>query len=104
MAHLVVAIDVECALVAPVMHHGRNFANHPNGPHDVVGVAVGDKQVLNVLKGNACTMQLLENAIPSTGINHERATSCVQVETGVVATSAHGIASAEHGDLFHCVF
>ena len=66
----VMAIDGERALELSLMNQGRNLANHPNDAHDVVGVAVSEKEMMYALKGDASTMQLTKDAIAAAGIHH----------------------------------
>ena len=94
MARLIVTIDGERRLILTLVDEGRNFANHPDDTHDVVGVGVGNKQVMNILKGNACPMELPEDAVAATCIDHEQRLWRVQAETGVVAAHTHGVACA----------
>ena len=94
MTRLVVAINSERRLIFALVDEGRNLANHPHHTHDVVGVGVGDKQVMNVLKRNACPVQLPENAVAAARINHEQRLWRMQAETGVVAAHTHGVACA----------
>ena len=64
----------------------------------MVGVAVGDKHVADVLKGDFRLDELLQNAVATTAVNEHTALGRVEVEAGVVAVDAHGITRAKHGD------
>lgn len=96
MCHLVVAIDVERAVEFALVHHGRDLAYHPYNSHDVVGVAMCDKEVMHLLDGNASPVKLTKDAVATTGIDHHPAAGCLQPEAGVIASCAHGIARAQH--------
>ena len=99
MAHFIVAIDGENALVLALEDHGRNLADHPDGTHDVVGVAMGDKHVIDVLEGDVGCNELAQDTIAAPAVNEHPPFGSMQVETGVETVDAHGIARSEHGDV-----
>ena len=96
--HLVVAVDGERPLVLALVDEWRNFAYHPDGAHDVVGVAVGDEHVSDALEGDFGSDELPQDAVAATAVNQQPSLRGVQIEAGVVAVHAHGVARAQHRD------
>lgn len=66
--HLVVAIDVQLALVALTLRH---HADDPDDAQHVVGVGVGDEEMMNVGYLDVRLAKLRENAVAATRIDEE---------------------------------
>lgn len=98
LAHLVVAVDGERPLVFALKNQWGDLAQHPDGAHDVVGVAMGDEHVADALEGDPRLDDLPQDAVAAAAVHEHAAPWRVQVETGVVAVHAHGIARPQHGD------
>ena len=92
--HHIVAVDAERPLVLALKDHGRDLTHHPDSAQDVVGVTVGNEHVADALKGDFGFDELLQNAVASTTVNEHTALGRMQVEAGVIAVDAHGVASA----------
>ena len=98
VAHHVVAVDREGPLMLTLEDHRRNLAHQPDGAQDVVGVAVRNEHVADALKGDVRLDELLQDAVAAPAVHQHAPLGAVQIEAGVVAVDAHGVAGAQHGD------
>ena len=89
MTHLAVAVDSERAVVFTLVEQRRDFAYEPYHAHYMVGMHMGDEEVMNLRIVDASTIELAEDTVAATCIHHQMPCLRFKVETGVVAPSAH---------------
>ena len=66
-------------------------ANHPYHPQDMVGMGVGDKNVVYVATTDARPLQLGEYAIAAASVDEQKVLTIVHHKTGVVAPRNEGV-------------
>ena len=78
MAHLpqavgnvLMAVQMQRALIAAALHAVTNHAQHPNSAQHVVGVAVRQKDVMHLIDANAQFFQVGQHAAAAAGVNHK---------------------------------
>jgi hypothetical protein len=74
-------------------------AYHPDATQKMVGVGVGNKEVIDVLTGYFCLFQLGEDTITSTCINKQHPFFAMKSEASVVASGSQCVTCAKHGDI-----
>ena len=94
--HLVVAIDVEMALVVFALGH---HADHPDHAQHMVGVGMGDEEVVEVADGHASALELPQHAVASASSDEEARGGGLEEEARVVALGHGGVGRAQHDDL-----
>ena len=67
----IVTIHGECAAVVVGIHHLRYAAHHPYHAQYVVGVAMGEKCVMQGVKVDSCLLKLCQYAVAAAGIYQE---------------------------------
>ena len=104
LAHGLVAVDVQFALVLARVHHRRDLAQHPDHAVQVIRMRVRDEQVVHRLKAQLRVLHLAQDAVAAARVHQQRAMVVRDGKAGIVAAGRQGIACAQHGQLFHCVF
>lgn len=54
----------------------QGHAHHPHATQQVVGVRVGNEEVVNAIVSNTGSLHLRENAIPASRIHKQHGTVC----------------------------
>ena len=65
----------------------------------MVGVGMGNKEVVDVLAGYFSLFQLGEDTITSTCINKQHPFFAMKCEASVVASGSQSVTCAKHGDV-----
>lgn len=100
--HLLVAIDVDYPVAFPFRLLLQKEADDPQHTYDMVGVGMGDKDVMDEGNGDVRIFQLPQDAVAAAGVDEEGCLIVVKEKARVVATCHKGVACAEDGDLrFH---
>ena len=97
--HLVVAIDVQMALVALTLCY---HTYHPYYAQHVVSMGMGNEQMMDVRNWETYFAQLGENAVAATCINKQPGGGGREHKTSIVDMGNCGAARAEHRYLIHC--
>ena len=93
-----VPVDVQRAVVSLFLYRVDHSACHPYGTNDVVGVRMSQKQVADVGNRHARLFKLCQDAVASTGVDHQPRHTAVDDEARVVASRHEGASRAEYGN------
>lgn len=74
----------------------NEHAHHPDDAQDVVGVGVGDVDVVYLSSVDAGPFQLRKHTVASPGVNEQLVAAIVHHEAGVVAVRYEGVAGPQH--------
>lgn len=91
-------VDVQRAVVSLFLYRIDHSACHPYGTNDVVGVRMSQKQVADVGNRHARLFKLCQDAVASTGVDHQPRLAAVDDEARVVASRHEGASRAEYGE------
>ena len=90
----VMAPDREVALIFPFVDSLGDGAHHPHHAQQVISVGMGQKQMVQVGKGQLGIGQLTQNAVAAAGIHQQKFFCFAQGEAGIIALGHHGVAGA----------
>jgi len=96
--HLPVAVYVEWFGRLKLQSH----AHHPYHTENMVGVRVGNEQVMYVLALNSSLLKLLKDSVATSSVHHQLTSLTTQDKAGVVTPCCQGIACAKEYDV--CLF
>ena len=97
----VMTVDVQAALIAAFFHSGCYHTDHPDNTQDMVGMFMGDENVMDFRQRYLHILQDTENTVSAACIYHKEFTVHGPYgKTCIIAPGDGGIAGAENIEKF----
>ena len=94
--HLVVSIHMQQSLVPLALNHHTDYPDHAQ---HVVGMRMGNEEVMNIRNLNIHLLQLREDSISSARIHQQQSAGSLEQKTGVINLGNRSISRSEHRNL-----
>ena len=103
--HLVVSIHMQQSLVTLALRH---HADYPDYTQHMVGMGMGNEEVMNIRNLNIHLPQLRQYSVSSARIHQHQGAGSLEHKTGIINLGNSSISRTQHRNLIryliHCLF
>ena len=98
---LTVAVYVQIAFIAALVHGGGGHADDPDHAQNVVVVGVGDEHMMDLFQRDLLLFQGEEDAVAAAGVGQKVFLPFLHGKAGIIAVNGLGVSRAENNQFFH---
>ena len=98
--HLIVSIHMQQSLISLTLCH---HSDYPDSPQHMVGMRMGNEEVMNVRNLNIYLLQLRQYSVSSARIHQHQGAGSLEHKTGIINLGNRSISRSEHRNLSRCL-
>ena len=98
-----VAINPKIPFVLLLTHLRGNHTDHPDHAQQMICMLMGQKNMMDLLHGNASILKLAHNTIAAACIYKKIFIIILNCKTSIITSGHKGIACSQHNQSFHLV-
>ena len=98
--HLIVSIHMQQSLISLTLCH---HSDYPDSPQHMVGMRMGNEEVMNVRNLNMYLLQLRQYSVSSARIHQHQGAGSLEHKTGIINLGNRSISRSEHRNLSRCL-